>query len=263
MAYRINLTEEDRAKAIADVEKQLNAKITRKIDITVNPSDVAVKPALILLSVTAYKKMIELISQCSKEVAWHAVTSKISTEEGTVYQIEDILLFPQTVTGATVTSDDEAYTKWVMGLDDDTFNHMRCHMHSHVNMGVSPSGVDTTYQQQVLQNIEDYYVFMIWNKSGKFWANIFDVEDNVVYEAKDIEVEVPDINEYTEWAAEQIELYVKEQKYTYANRADAYKNYQSDVVKRIEAQKKQEEYMDYFNHPTDYDADYDYYGYIR
>lgn len=42
MAYRINLTEEDRAKAIADVEKQLNAKITRKIDITVNPSDVAV-----------------------------------------------------------------------------------------------------------------------------------------------------------------------------------------------------------------------------
>ena len=99
---------------------------------------------------------------------------------------------------------------WVAGLDDDTINHMRAHCHSHVNMGVTPSGIDWDYQKQMIEgNIRDYYLFLIFNKKGDISANIYDIESNTLYTTKDIDICTPDVL-YEEWADEVLKQYVNE-----------------------------------------------------
>jgi len=104
--------------------------------------------------------------------------------------IEDIFVYPQEVTGSTVNTDQVAYTEWLYGLDDDTFNTIRMQGHSHVNMGVSPSGVDDKHRQQILDQLEPdmFYIFMIWNKSLSTHTLIYDMASNILYEDKDVEV---------------------------------------------------------------------------
>ena len=97
------------------------------------------RKATIRFSERAWIKMFALIHTYSTEVEWHGVVERL---EPSVFYIKDVLIFPHEVTGATVTSDQTAYEKWLDTLDNDTFNALRFHGHSHVNMGVTPSGVD-------------------------------------------------------------------------------------------------------------------------
>ena len=62
--------------------------------------------------------------------------------------------------------------------------------HSHVNMGVSPSGVDDKHRQQILDQLEKdmFYIFMIWNKSLTVHTLVYDMARNVLYEDKDVDV---------------------------------------------------------------------------
>ncbi|MCL2052845.1 MAG: hypothetical protein FWG90_00165 [Oscillospiraceae bacterium] len=88
--------------------------------------------------------------------------------------------------------DQEAYTKWLYELDDDTFNNIRMQGHSHVNMGVSPSGVDTSHRAKILEQLEQdmFYVFMIWNKSLSIHTLIYDIKNNIMYDNSDIPVKL-------------------------------------------------------------------------
>ena len=65
-------------------------------------------------------------------------------------------------------------------------------MHSHVNMGVSPSGTDMGHREKIVSQLmdEDYYIFMIWNKSLKWSAAIYDMPSNALYDTEDIDVMV-------------------------------------------------------------------------
>lgn len=175
---------------------------TFKAEFVMKPTE---KKAKIVITKNAWDKMTQLIEQCDKEVAWHAMVEK---ETSNKYIITDVMVFPQTVTGCTVTSDQKEYTDWIMGLSDEDFEKLRCHMHSHVNMGVSPSGVDTKYQNELIQNEENFYIFMIWNKKGTHWCTIVDILENILYFDEDIEVETPTQN-VMNWAAEQIKAFVK------------------------------------------------------
>jgi hypothetical protein len=64
--------------------------------------------------------------------------------------------------------------------------------HSHVNMGVSPSGVDERHRQQILEQLEIdmFYIFMVWNKSLSVHTLIYDMQRNILYEDKDVEVRI-------------------------------------------------------------------------
>ena len=153
----------------------------------------------------AWKKIKALVAACDKEIAWHGTVTKDST----TYTIEDIVVFPQSVTGATVTSDETEYSMWLMQQPNEVFNKLRFHGHSHVNMDVSPSGVDLTYQQDIIKNLQDFYIFAIFNKKGSNWCAIYDVEDNIVYEDADIILDTPEF-QIDDWAKEQINQYVVE-----------------------------------------------------
>jgi len=150
------------------------------------------KKATLLFSESAWLAMLMLVRDNSKEVAWHGVTSRIDDEEdGVIYRVDRILVYPQKVTAGTVTFDQEKYQPWLDTLDDDTFNNLRSQFHSHVNMGVTPSSTDTEMQRDTLDQIpeDEYYIFGIWNKKDAHWCRIVDFRDNVVYETGDVSVE--------------------------------------------------------------------------
>ena len=58
----------------------------------------------------AYHEMCALIDHFSTEVAWHGLVKRL---DKTHFQITKILIYPQKVTGATVNTDQEEYTKWL------------------------------------------------------------------------------------------------------------------------------------------------------
>lgn len=163
--------------------------------------------ATIFLSSIAFAKMNALIQQFDSEVAWHGVVHR-DEEDPTIFRITDILVYPQVISGATVNTDQEAYQTWLYAFDDDVFNNIRMQGHSHVNMGVSPSGVDTTHQEKILGQIrdDDYYIFMIWNKRYEHFVRIFDLKNNTLYETADVDVLIGDegmnLNEFVKSAKE-------------------------------------------------------------
>lgn len=145
--------------------------------------------AKLIFTPTAWIKMWALIDGYSSEVAWHGLITRVSETE---YRVNDILVYPQMVTGVTVETDQEEYQRWIMALDDPTFNALRLQGHSHVNMSTHPSGVDLTHQAAILRQLtdEDFYVFVIWNKRGEHMVKIYDLKANRLYEDSDIDVEV-------------------------------------------------------------------------
>ena len=184
--HQMRLTNKQIQEILVDMRRQLKQFATRHATLNINyqmPVQKQDKARLIILP-AAWEKLIALVDECDKEIAWHGTVIKTNY----TYTVTDVFVFPQTVTGSTVTSDETEYSMWLAGQPDEIFNSLRFHGHSHVNMGVSPSGVDTTYQEDILRNLKDFYIFAIFNKKGDHWCAIYDVESNTAYDDKDIEV---------------------------------------------------------------------------
>ena len=145
--------------------------------------------AIVWLAPEAYKKILALVTEFSEEVGWHGTVSRSGENE---FIVEDVFVYPQEVTGSTVNTDQEAYTKWLYELDDEVFCKIRMQGHSHVNMGVSPSGVDDRHRQQILDQLESdmFYIFMVWNKRLEIHTLVYDMERNILYENKDVDVKL-------------------------------------------------------------------------
>jgi hypothetical protein len=172
------------------------------------------KPTVFILS-SAYNKMMALIKSSNKELAWYGVATRIKHN----YFIEDILVYPQTVTAATVDADEEKCAKWFMELPDDIINNLKFQGHSHVGMTASPSGRDTNNWLQFanLLKPDEFMLLCIGNNKGDFYWNIYDKAINVFFENKDITMTIVDEkgNSIIDWAKESIEKYIEEQKPTY------------------------------------------------
>lgn len=147
--------------------------------------------AVVWFTPDAYTKMIALIQDSDKEVAWHGVAHRLDDEVGH-YVITDILVYPQEVTGATVNTDQAEYERWMMNLEDDVFNNLRMQGHSHVRMDTFASSTDLEHQAKIVQQLEGdmFYIFMIWNKYFKYTAKIYDLKINTLFEPGDISVQM-------------------------------------------------------------------------
>jgi hypothetical protein len=159
----------------------LSNKITFKLDLDDICKNRKFKTPIIAFTETAKQKIDALVDQCDSEIGWHGIVERKDNK----FLIKDILVYPQTVTGATVTVDDEEYSlNWLQKLDDETFNALRMQGHSHVNMPTSPSGTDMDTYKKILDTLsdDDYYIFMIVNKRGTLWINIYDNKNNVIFE---------------------------------------------------------------------------------
>lgn len=148
------------------------------------------RKATVIFTEMAWQKMQTLVREFDKEVAWHGIAERC--DEKDTYLISDILVYPQEVTGATVTTDQEKYQMWLMSQEDEVFNNIRMQGHSHVNMGVTPSGVDLNLYENILEQLDEdmFYIFMIWNKRWDKTIKIYDIRENILFETADVTVSV-------------------------------------------------------------------------
>lgn len=224
MAKHIQMTEEFkeecRAAFTAELDKVLATNKFSDGKLSFSKSFGTVnRKAHVYFTEIAWMKMTALLREFTKEVAWHATAYRIPGDEDE-YLIKDIMVYPQTVTAATVDMDVEEYAQWLQqGImsEDERFDHIRCQMHSHVNMGVSPSGTDIQHQEEILAQLgdDDFYIFMIWNKSLKVYMRIFDMQKNILFETDDCDFAVLEESIGLQSFIEAAKKIVVEQKTTY------------------------------------------------
>lgn len=216
----IKVTEEMKQEALREFQEQLSSgRFTKnRIDFTFNlANDKKLEDnekVIVNVRPEAWLKMWSLVQTESGEIGWHGVVTRHSDK---LFEITDILMYPQYVTGVTVQTDDVEYGNWLIkDLSDDQINNLRFHGHSHVNMGVSPSGVDTAWYNDILQGLseEDYYIFAILNKREDYFIEIYDLKTNTIYEKKDIIINVimSDNNYLQNWVAREKANMIKETK---------------------------------------------------
>ena len=190
MAKLIKLTDD----VIEAVKQEFDAYIKDKISDgrisfqkTVNTVQ---RKAIVYFTELAYRKFQALVKEFDKEVAWHGVAYRGKDASKDEYFITDILVYPQEVTGATVTTDQNKYQTWLMNHEDDVFNNIRMQGHSHVNFQTFASGTDLEHQRKIIDQLEDgmFYIFMIWNKRLERNVMIYDYANNVYYENSDVDI---------------------------------------------------------------------------
>ena len=155
-------------------------------------------PPTIYISANAYVKMRMLVDQMSTEVGWYGTVTKCPGLQET-YVIEDILVYPQTVTGATCEQDEDRMFEFEMSLTTEQVRVRRFQGHSHVNMGVTPSGVDETFYQDLLSQVRDYYIIMVTNKRGDNHIRFYDMENNIVYTELELKVLLDNGTDVDKW----------------------------------------------------------------
>lgn len=163
--------------------------------------------ATLLFTPKAWIKMTALVARFETEVQWHGLAQRITEN---TFEIYDIIVPPHEVSSATVTSEYAPYIKWLDELDDTTFNAVRFHGHSHVNMGVSPSSTDNKYRLDLVTQLpkpvdgEDvFYIFLIINKKHEWSAEVYDLTNNAVYSTDEIFMECgPDDDDIDTFIAE-------------------------------------------------------------
>lgn len=185
---------------IAEAAAQLNvARSFPEIKINKKFTDNVIKPeknAIINFSAMAWLKMRTQVTNSKEECAWHGVVE--ANEDRTIFCITDILVYPQRIAGVTVEDDDPLYENWHQNLDTYTYNRLRMQGHSHIDMKASPSPRDDSTYANVIQALSNnsFYIFMIANKQSNMWFNIYDLQNNRIWEQEDIDVTIDNIDLY-------------------------------------------------------------------
>jgi len=143
------------------------------------------KRATVFFTPIAWAKILSLVMQYGGEVQWHGLVKRLSENS---FVVENILNFPHEATEGSVISDQKEYEDWLNNIDDETFKKIRLHGHSHVNMLVRPSPIDTRYRSDIVRNFgkphpsnDVFYIFFIINKRGDVSGEIVDSTNEAVY----------------------------------------------------------------------------------
>ena len=183
---------------------------TNKIEVSVNVDDILneymqqrnITEPSVFITPNAYIKMRMLVEKSDKEVGWYGIVNQMPGLDAT-YLIEDIIVYPQKVTGATVEQDEERMFNFEMSLTTEQVNHKRFHGHSHVNMTTTPSGVDENFYQDLLTQVTDYYIITITNKRGEYTTRFYDMQHNILYTDVPIQLIQDSGVAYLDWYEEQ------------------------------------------------------------
>lgn len=191
----------DWAKFVADKNKT-------KFSFSVDVSTVAKDRVTIIYSPKAYLRMQALVDFFDTEVSWYALVEKLADR---IYRIYDVRVCKQYVNGVKVDTDDDSTREFYDSLPDDEVNHLHCQCHSHVRASTDASEVDIQNQLDILSNVgnKGFYIFQIWNKQGDINTYLYDMDDNVYYDRKDVDIEIEDdgiltLNDFLGEAASQV-----------------------------------------------------------
>lgn len=169
----------------------------------------------ILYSQAAYLKMQALVDFYDTEVAWYGLVEKMSEK---LYYVYDVKVCKQYVNGAKVDTEDEDTLAFFNSLTDDEAEHMHFQAHSHVKMSTAASGVDLQNQADVIRNMgkSGFYIFQIWNKNLDINTYLYDMDENMFYDKKDVIVDVEtDDGTLSDFIASTVDLVEKKKSYPY------------------------------------------------
>ena len=190
----INITEQDKEQIRLDFMKALETARLNDGSFSFTRSFASrdAKPeerAILSYSAEAYLKMLLLVQKFDTEIGWHGLIRKIGDRHWYAY---DVLVYDQMVTGATVNTDQEGYVRFLAGLTEEQSQDMFFHGHSHVNMAVFPSSTDMNHRDGLVNTADPdkTWIFQIWNKKGEISTAIYDIPNNILYETKDIDLNV-------------------------------------------------------------------------
>lgn len=230
------------------VREQVRAKLLEKYDSTIymNTSSVDIKIDVkeileqyitdkqleepkVYITAEAYVKLRKLVDDTTTEIGWYGTVTKMPGFES-VFVIDDILVYPQTVTGATCVQDDDRVFEFELNLSTDQVNRKRFHGHSHVNMGVTPSGVDEQFYQDILTQVDDYFIIMITNKSDAYYTRFYDMQNNILYTGIPVQVMLDNGIALEHWYDDATQNNIKEHTYTAPIKPGAdKKNFQNSI----------------------------------
>lgn len=207
----------------------------------------------ILISPLAISKMSRIVNYCDDEIGWLASAEQIDEY---VYHIKDVFMFEQEVNSITceITPDGLAnFGTEILSKENgmELYEQIRVWGHSHVNMGVSPSGQD---DKQITEFSEghDWFIRIIANKKKEMKIDLFDYKNNLVYLSVDWEVYYNEFEEELKELEKQIDRKVTQ-------KATSWKRGNSTKVKA----KKEEynllnyHYGNYSSQPGEVEGAYD------
>ena len=202
------------------IKEQVRAKLLEKYDSTtyMNTSTVNIQldvreileqyiadkqlvEPTVYITAEAFIKMRTLVDNTETEIGWYGVVKKYPGLQET-YVIEDIIVYPQRVTGATCEQDDNKMFEFEMSLTDEQVNNKRFQGHSHVNMGVTPSGVDEAFYQDLLSQVTDYFIITVTNKRNEYTTRFYDIANNILYSDVPIQVLLDNGTDIRSWYTE-------------------------------------------------------------
>ena len=157
---------------------KVQVNISELLDLYVKENNIP-EPT-IYITTQAYTKMRMLVDKTTTEIGWYGTVTKVPGLTG-VYIIEDIIVYPQKVTGATCEQLDDKMFEFEMSLTTDQVNHKRFHGHSHVNMGTTPSGVDEQFYHDILTQVTDFFIVTVTNKRNEYTTRFYDMEHNILF----------------------------------------------------------------------------------
>lgn len=131
----------------------------------------------IVFSKEAYEDMCYFIKHCDVEIGWLGTVYDYEK----VYFVDKVYLFEQEVTGSETELDGGAIADFVIKYMEehgeeagmDLNNRLRLWGHSHVNMGISPSGTDDTTMKTLFRDELPFFIRVIGNKKGEMAADLY------------------------------------------------------------------------------------------
>lgn len=158
------------------------------------------------------KQIMYFVDKVPTECQWFHLVEQRPQDDGTMdYHIYDMIIPHQIVTGATVHSSPKTFMTLSQEIADrfeskrmdpgynETMRLMNCWCHSHVMMGVGPSGTDDgNFKEQIeraaqAKNAKDQ-LMMIFNKRGEVFTRVYQASTGLLIEnvpVSVINVEVP------------------------------------------------------------------------
>jgi len=131
---------------------------------------------------TAWHTVDLIVAYCQKEVGWFGLVDRVGSD----YLITEIFVPTQIVSGVTTDIEPEDHSALIMELlrDNKDVSKLLYWGHSHVNMGVSPSGTDEEQLEEYLSGMDtsEFFLRGIHNKRGDVKMDVFDVKNNMLHQ---------------------------------------------------------------------------------
>jgi hypothetical protein len=130
----------------------------------------------VIVTQLALQKMGCYVALCDKEIGWLGTARMLKS--GNI-AVEDVYLFEQEVASTTCEINPAGLAKFADELvrqdgGVEIYNNIRLWGHSHVNMGVSPSGQDDTQLKFFKDSGHDWFLRVIANKDGRMEFTLAD-----------------------------------------------------------------------------------------